>query len=148
MRNVLPLAFTRTRGSFFNVAALARPRPTDRLTTVGLPPFTFLRFRCCEVLRRAISKIKPFDGVPSNSRIRYHIPPPNASRNLPTRSARVQIAGRWQTPRQSSANLFWYVTGQTLPPIVGPTPSMGICKNDNIVFTFVKVDCVWKHKRE
>ena len=79
MRNVLPLAFTRTRGSFFNVAALTRPRHTDRLTTVGLPPFTFPRFRCCEVLRRAISKIMPFDGVPSNSRILSHIPAPIAS---------------------------------------------------------------------
>ena len=48
MRNVLPLAFTRTRGSFFNVArlvaagwghpALPNLRHTDRLTTVGLPP--------------------------------------------------------------------------------------------------------------
>ena len=41
MRNVLPLAFTRMRGSFFNVAAITRPRPNDRLTTVGHPPIPF-----------------------------------------------------------------------------------------------------------
>ena len=79
MRNVLPLAFTRTRGSFFNVAALTRPRPTDRFTNRRPPSFHISPF---PVLR------SPAEGYIKDQAIRRC--PAKPPRKIPHSAARCK----------------------------------------------------------